>query len=401
MRNVTSIVCLCAGIVLFPGSARGVWDVYQANMPDVEKADHGHSGLPTCWLAAAANQLGAAGWNLGNAGGIYTAFTNANWYGTNNGGWCAVAASAYLVKQLHKQGPPPANQYTNINVHNSAGLNPPGPKANDWAATGATGSDYGRLLTELTRSNYVNVGLRPDLATGGHCVTLVGGDYYNQDGSARGQSVLHDNEGDLVDPAGNDDAYNNVGSPTWTSYNSEWECYYASVLTTWSIPLGDGRNYLGSYYGTQTTSGQYVQEWAVREAGYNYAAPSWSPTQEAVRIFEGGGGTAPHEVYLFIDYAGEVAADPAIQVLDAAGSPGTLVSATWSEGRDYACYRFHFDTDSPYREVLFPDGDYRNLDGGVINWHFTDVPEPAALSLLTLGGLVAIRHRRKQSGHSV
>jgi hypothetical protein len=349
-------------------------------------------------MAAAANQLGAAGWNYGDADGIYDLFTSSSWYGTNSG-WNYVAANAYVVWQTHKQGPAPNNLYTNFNVHNSVGLACDGAKSNDWAAAGATYQNYGSLLNDLASTpypRYVNISLRPSISEGGHDVTLVGGDYYNANGSPRGETVIHDNEGDLTNPAGDDDAYTNQGSPTWTSYNDEWECYHASTLGVFTIPLNndDRSNYLASYYPNYTVSGTFLEEWMIRKEGYSYSDPSWLSGQ-SVRVFESTAFGAPPDVYLFIDYAKPMETDPLILARDYLGTPGELVEITWADARDYACYHFHFNNPSFFYDVAFPDSHYQDLQGEVIDWHFTDIPEPAALALLAAGMLVGWRPKRR------
>ncbi len=61
-------VCLAAAtlpVLLLAGSLAGDW-LKTTNPPDVDKAEHGDIGSPTCWVAAASNMLAGAGYGDGN-----------------------------------------------------------------------------------------------------------------------------------------------------------------------------------------------------------------------------------------------------------------------------------------------------------------------------------------------
>ena len=398
VTRILSVMGICLGLAAL--QAAGAWDVHQNNVPDVEKADHMHGGLPTCFMAAASNQLAAGGWGQGataqaRADSIYNDMTAH--YGTANGGWCDIAAGWWLwAIGMNPASPPPQMPFSmNFKVYNASDYAKQGARPNNWPAGGAQYGNYNGLLNDLNAGSYVNIGIRPD-ATGedGHCVTLVGGDYYGNDGTARGQAVIHDNEGDLSPPDGNDDAYDNVGTPTWTtSYNTAWKCYSASVLAPgamqgpWNTP-----GYWFGWYGDGTRQTSFAPQWQVYDGGETYMSPYWRTSHTSAVVFTSAGSPAPKDVYVTVDFAIDQGATPDIRMLDQTGNPADLVGVEWF-GSDYARYHFRFDGVPVFEEILFPTPEYYDLTGAVFNWSASNVPEPATLSLLALGGLAMLRRR--------
>ncbi|MBM4018047.1 MAG: hypothetical protein FJ288_06910 [Planctomycetes bacterium] len=156
-------------------------------VPDVDKPVADQS----CWLAAAANILGAAGWGQGaNAQAkAVNIYTNDLMPHFGNGallGWSSVAVNWWLLNHGYNSNSPDYNPlltYNNVTI-----IQPQAGLAN------LTMAQYDWLLNELATCQYVNVAFDPP--SPGHEMTLVGGNFSNTAKPAGSVSLWHDNNGD-------------------------------------------------------------------------------------------------------------------------------------------------------------------------------------------------------------
>jgi len=436
-----------AGVLLMAGAlaAQVNYDVDPKNstdgtpVPDVDKA-HVVQGLPPpfpadlgCWAAAASNVLGAAGWGTGanaqaKANNIYQDLINqfgpaglgyidalgdapagAKWWVHNIGLDAADAGAGYT----------PECTYVNFRVKEMTLYE----------------VDANFLLDELARCQYVTVKwMIPE--EGGHCVTMVGGNYGPNDPkftNAPQQSVWHDSDSDPL--IGNDEVRPNLWGP-----NTEWYLqmprgnwiadgfmtvcpgvpkpasaignfdihYYVGIGNRNDPPIGDpyydttvqmtftGSNY-GAYHFDDGSTDPY---WDSAANGPTLVIPN----EEIDDLFK--------KLYISVDFN-----DPALVPVDATGKPTVpdidvfddddneiaLDSAAWASDNGQVLLTYIFDDQPAWEKVVFPSDEYVLINRvgqqgyNVFEWNIATecVPEPATLALLVLGGAAALVRRRR------
>lgn len=137
--------------------------------PDVDKAAHGDTGTPTCWLATAANMLAGAGYGNGKtvqerADDIYNDLVAH--YGTGSGGWTDTALTWWLASANNTWA---ANPYDIVTVYGNKTRVP-------WA--NSNGARY--IGNELRRCEFLGLSISwprtssGGSASGGHAITCWG-----------------------------------------------------------------------------------------------------------------------------------------------------------------------------------------------------------------------------------
>ena len=391
---VSLAVVATIGALVCVAHAQG-WDAWQGNVPDTNKPwiqdNQGNWMIDpayekTCWQAVAANQLSAAGydpfhWEI--YGQIYGRLFNVP-------GVPSVAAKWWLV--YHGRNPDsqwyrPDNPYTDLVIHNSPGLfnpeGPEGPQADDWPADGAHAADYNQLLGDLNGGRYVNIGLCLNLESGGHAITLVGGNYAgNPNGNPDGDKSI------FRDPDTGPDPSREPKLNMFDPWHMLWTVYYADVLR----PGLRKPKYAETNYDVACCYADSRLAVPFRDAGTHgneldwddYADPEWLPGENVARIYGERFDNRAGHVYLLVDYATVQAGDPEITVTDNDGNAAEQVGPVrWSESQTQALlhYRFiEYDRDEngqlmdvrPYQPdsqtIEFPSNDYRDLEHSVIGW---------------------------------
>jgi len=189
-------------------------------VPDVNKAVPIAANDNGCWAAAASNVLGAAGWGVGanaqaKADNIYQDLINA--FGGPGLGYIdalgdAGAGAKWWVANIGLNGAKAGNGYTPTNTYVNF--------RQEWGTLFE--GDYNFLLSELDKGppgQYAAVKwMIPNV--GGHCVTLVGGNYGpngpQQPPTAPGDSVWHDSDSNAVGGLADEARRNRWG------FNTEW-----------------------------------------------------------------------------------------------------------------------------------------------------------------------------------
>ena len=453
MRRWPIIMCgVLTGVLLLAGAPAAAVvgdDVGPKNssdgtpVPDVDKA-HIVQGLPPpvppdngCWAAAASNVLWAAGWGIGAyaqawADNIYQDLINQ--FGT--------AALGYI--DALGDGPAGAKWW----VHNigldaadaGAGYTPGCNYINFHIKEGTLYElDANFLLDELARCQYALVkwGI-PEV--GGHCVTMVGGNYGPNSRNFTGnvqQSVWHDSDSD---PAiGNDEVRPNrwgpnmewflaMGKPIpdddWIADGYMTVCpgvpkpasaignfdvhYYVGIGNRHDPPVGD------PYYDTtvqMTFTGSNYQAYHFDDGTTD---PYWDdqartptlliPNEEIDDMFK--------KLYILVDFndAALVPVDalgnpivPDIDVYDDGDTEIALDSAEWASDSGQVLLTYVFDDQPAWEKVVFPSDEYTLIGKvgqqgyNVFEWNIATecVPEPATLALLAFGGLLTLTRRKR------
>ena len=369
-------------------------------VPDVDKPGVPGGVPPTdlsCWMAAASNLLGGAGYGTGataqaRADNIYQTLVSD--LGNTKAGQVGRAVNYWLYtygKNPDSAEYQPNNTYTDVTMYNNL--------------LGA--ADYDFLLDELTRCQYVAVNFDQPAP---HAMTLVGGNKESLN-PGMSQSIWHDSDNDQGGT--NDDIYANVfgANPNrWdlTGYLM-WANGYTTLCPGLNKPEEAVRNYDVAYYrqGPPMTPGLRV----AGEKANDYAPPTWETDRGWALVV--GNEEMPDpwhkDVYLLVDYtdrdntyfietpAGvEVATDKDI-VLDLGTGEQLAPTATVSADKGQILYHWELDHQPAWERIVFPNADYYNLSGDVKDWNLATrcVPEPASLSLIVLGGLMLLRRKRR------
>ena len=429
MRKLLVIASLF--VLLLPGVAQA-WDVDKsAQIPDVDKpALGGDPNDNSCWQAAAANILAAAGWgtdplNLGTtqakAENIYAQMNQA--FGTANMG-CADKAVNYWL-YMFALNPnaavpdyqPNASTYTDVTTRLKIPL---------------VAADYNLLLTQLSNNEYVVVGFD----TPPHCMTLTGGNRENAapPGTNTTQSIWHDSDTDVGNgPDGiNDDVYFNDfihvnDTPAWdlaVNIGGPWHerigQRYVVIAPGLSKPTYAMENYDVAYFwqmfnneGTDTDGDGELDELAFRLAGTQagvLGSPQWgaAPNQNILTVQNQEASDKRKEIWLLIDYTDATWDNPAliggrteddIYIVDDEGKEYRNPVVTHQVNEGQLLYYWLLDDQPLWEQIVFPDDKYRLLTGDVKDWDLAmycseiPVPEPAGLVLIGMA-LLALRKRR-------
>jgi len=400
-RFVGLAACCAIGVLVLAGPAAGFdpndYAVYKPGVPDVNKP-----GVPpaqtdpndmSCWIAAASNLLGGAGYGTAGAQGIYNQLRID--LGISNLGCADLAINYWLYtygKNPNSLEYKPTAAYTDVTVVDKSG-------------PGLSLVDYNFLLDELARCQYAAVSF--DYPP--HCITLVGGNYANP--AAPGQvslSVWHDSDRDKT-PTG-DDVYKNdfVTSGFWDLYEVvggiryEYKAQkYVTLCPGLNKPEEAVRNYDVAWFKQDPAqSGNWVPGFRVAGTEANvYAPPMWDPQDSNRVIIHNQYLTGNYkEVWLLVDYKDR---DPnhnsPITLLDDKGYQWYATTVTESNDGGQTLYHWILDYQPAWETIVFPDNAYYTLDEYVKDWDVATicVPEPASAALVFSGGLLLWIRRRK------
>lgn len=371
-------------------------------VPDVNKSNPGNTNDGTCWLAVAANTLGAAGYGAGpdswtRAQNIYTNQLIPGLAPTLGGGDPAEAITWWL--NTYGKNPDsieyqPNNPYTDLTAFYGS----------------VTQSQVNFLYGELERCQYVGVNFQNKQ----HAMTLVGFD------TNQGTSTWHDSDVSFGTVPANpgDDHYANHYTGTNNSlslYDTSQSQYYVQSANGYQMlcpglnkPEDAVRNYDVSYFKANLTAG-FLESGA---KAIDFTDPVWDSngyvdpddqqTYPMVRIGNQFDPVLKKEIYLLVDYydrnAGYLNETIRLRYQDEFGmlvieSP---TSVELSDDNGQALFTWKLDNQPDWEEIIFPSYDYVTLEGIVSSWDVATicVPEPAAMSLLVLGGIALLRRRR-------
>ena len=390
-------------------------------VPDVDKA--GGPADQSCWLAAAANILGAAGWGQGlNAQAkAVNIYNNDLMPHFGNGallGWSSVAVNWWLLNNGYNPNSPdynPGLTYNNITI-----IQPPAGLVN------LTMPQYDWLLNQLSACQYVNVALDPP--SPGHEMTLVGGNFSNTAMPTGQVSLWHDNNGDAV--AGvNLEIAPNVPNPAnntwWIRHRNNpqlWGTKNATVLCPGlQKPDAAMRNFDIAWFKDMDAASNLInnQRVAGNMAGI-YHGPGgaigleWEGTTlEPEAVIPNQFMPEPwyKEVYLLVDYVDQNVratfpniAKIKLKVGNNLYDPTKPVS--WDDDGGQALFYWKLDAEDGqpgWESIVFPDPSYKSLydigtglGGPVKDWNVATicVPEPATMCLLAFGALALVARRR-------
>ncbi len=421
-----------------PNYQVGNFDVYAYStdgtpIPDVDKNFHGHLGTNSCWQATAANLLGAAGYGKPpipnptaqqRADHIYTQLTTD--LGTANMG-CADKAVNYWLYTYGKN-PASAEFMPGINYTDVTKCLLPVPLA-PYAAPPGINIGYNWLLDELKRDpgQYVAV-LFDDPA---HCMTLVGGNYWNNpNGKIDGnKSIWHDSDGAIPGQQGpgggdNPDTVTHpppIGALTDDDVYTNQPCVngWWTLLDYWSGPTSHADAYVTLCPGLNKPQ-EAMENYDI--AYYMQADPVDGDNLLNDPMFRIAGAMAGQvggpqfvddvtllvenlfvpewhkEVYLLVDYIDRVAGrQENITLLSDDGRTwNPTVTASADDGQ--LLFEWVLDYQPGWEKINFPGNKYSLLNGDVKDWDLSTicVPEPATLALLALGGVAALVRRRRR-----
>ena len=434
---------LCCGVAVFivAGAASAqfdpnAYDVYKAGVPDVDKdPNNSPPADESCWMAAASNVLGGAGW--GNADDIYQDMIDE--FGTATGGAAAPAAKWWV----HNVG---LNKAMDGNGYN--------PTADyvDFRWIGRTLDDvyYLFLMSELDRCQYITVfWMKPDVVLG-HYMTLVGG---NVPGSPNGDSsVWHDSDSDAAG-GGADEVHTNMwpqGLPnsnwrldypkTGENPNDDWLAEGAFLACPGVPKPADAIGNFDVHYfmgvgplNPDPNINAYTTEPNMLTTGDNhgtYDAPhfNWAgnpTTYDPYWLNEADPNTPTvilpneersdlwKELYISVDFNEPINADdgnvPDIRVYYEGddGNDVEVLMADWTWSPTDAnnpqagqiLLKYVFDGFQPdWEKIVFPNDDYLTLTGDIFEWNIATrcVPEPATLVLVGAAVPVLLRRRRSR-----
>jgi hypothetical protein len=396
-------------------------------VPDVDKPNPADQ---SCWLAAAANVLAAAGWGpaglnaQARAMSIYnndlmTHFGNGAWLG-----WSSVAINWWLLNHGYN---PNSTQYNHDLQYNNVTIITPAP-----GAPGFTMAQYDQILGELTNSQYVNVAFDPP--SPGHEMTLVGGNYWNNSNFPNNPvSLWTDNNGDAI-VGQNTEISPNLQAPIsgeWRVNHRNIQPFYRPNIATILCPglQKDDvmiKNYDVAYFKDMVADehGNPILVNATRIAGanaQNYTGPNGMPD------IEWGGSTEQPEVIipnlpmpdpwykeieLLVDYVDRnvLVANP--NLANIVVKVGAIIYnpdwVKWTADQGQALFHWTLDDQPGWETIVFPDASYQTLydistglGGPVKDWNLATLCVPEPSTCLTLAFAIAMfigyaRFRRRQ-----
>jgi len=388
-------------------------------VPDVNKP-----GLPTpnpgdlsCWMAAAANMLGAADYGTGvdaaaKAQSIYTTLRN-------DLGWTNPGSSEYAINYwlyMYGKNPDspefkPTHNYTDVTVGDSSTLGRPFLNMND----------YQFLQNELLRCQYIEV----SFDNPAHAMTFVG---FSQ---SQNTSTWHDSDYNTTSPG--DDTYFtavDAANNTWDLLDPATGAVvmdnadgYVLLCPGLNKPAEAMKNYDVAWFLTdneQTQAGTpRDNRWTAefREAGAKkdvFDDPYWLVAGDerymqdmpTVHIDNEIVEDMHKEISLLVDYR-QRDQDPTTEQImlqipnpgdEGAGGVSALFPADSVEWNDsgQALFTWILDYQPAWEEIVFPDNWYFTLEGKVKDWDVATIctPEPATMALLGCGFLAILRKRR-------
>jgi hypothetical protein len=408
-RRLLAVLCAVAALGVFFASpwAYAQYDVYKYSQDDTAVPDvNKNAGTPppdeTCWLAVAANMLGAAGWGKDtqtaqqNADDIYGHLTAH--FGTANPGYEERAINWWLLNYGYNPDAPDKNYYAPTKTYN------------DVTHVDRTlfNIDYDFLLDELNRCQYVGVSFMKPGCEVGHAMTLVGGNYslLHQPPGNPQVAVWHDSDdgfsGDSVLPnrwAGGGTwyvDYQNNGLPE-DDYLAE---NYTTLCPGLQKPQAAIENYDYAYFRDMD---KVTGLWFLsgREAGAMkdvFTDPYW--TADCMRLVIDNEVVQDYkkDVYLLVDYLDrDNTVDPGI-LLDTPTEQGLMpTEVTCSPDFGQILFHWALDYQPDWEEIVFPNVYYHDLSMDVKDFNVSTicVPEPAAWLMLLLAGICVLAFRRR------
>jgi hypothetical protein len=386
-------------------------------VPDVDKPNLADQ---SCWLAAAANVLGAAGWGpqglnaQARAMSIYQNdlmphFGNGQWLG-----WSSVAINWWLLNYGYNPNSTeydPSLTYNNVTIYTSP--------------AGFPMVQYDSILRELPNHQYVNVAFDPP--SPGHEMTLVGGNYWNNSKFPNNPvSLWHDNNGDAVA------AQDTEVSPNMLGPFNEWRVLHRNLMPAYlpntATILCPGlqkdadliNNYDVAYFKDMKldNAGSPILYNNYRIAGanaQNYQGPNGLPD-----IIWTGSSQFPEviipneqkpepwykEIELLVDYVDRnvLATHPNIANIFVKVGLNLYApdSVTWSADGGQALFYWKLDEldgQPGWESIVFPDASYKNLfdlsvvpaaGGPVKDWNLATrcVPEPGTCLMIALAAMM-------------